>query len=137
MLKNLNPVLFETAIQVRISDLNYGAHLGIPSLSQILHNTRDMYMRSLGVSEINCFGTKIVHVSQTVTCHQETFFGDELNISIYFVEKTKARIKLKYEVTNIKTEKVISDAEETILFLSTRNNSLTKPPEELLRIVSA
>ena len=53
------------------------------------------------------------------------------------IEKIKAKIKLKYKVTNIKTEKVVSDSEETILFLNTKNNSLTKPPEELLRILGA
>ncbi len=45
--------LFSATLEVRISDINYGNHLGHDSLVSLLHEARVRFLRHLGYTELN------------------------------------------------------------------------------------
>lgn len=47
---------FSTDIRVRISDINYGMHVGHDSFLTITHEARVRFLKSLGATEGDVFG---------------------------------------------------------------------------------
>ena len=55
--------IFRTEIPIRITDINYGGHLGNDSLLSIIHEARVRFLKSLGYSESNVEGVGIIMIS--------------------------------------------------------------------------
>ena len=52
--------LTEVKVLVRISDINYGNHLGNDSLVSIIHEARILWLKSLNYTELNIEGTGLI-----------------------------------------------------------------------------
>ncbi len=46
--------IYKTEIPVRITDINYGGHLGNDSLLSIIHEARVRFLKHLEYSEVKC-----------------------------------------------------------------------------------
>ena len=51
---------FSTSITVRITDLNYGAHVGNDTVLSFIHEARFHYLQSLGYTELNLEGVGLI-----------------------------------------------------------------------------
>src|SRR5690242_6620487 len=69
---------FRTELEVRVSDLNYGNHLGNDSVLTLLHEARRRYFRSLGADEIGGDGVGFVVADFAVVYRSQAFYGDRL-----------------------------------------------------------
>ena len=47
---------FRTSLTVRVTDLNYGRHLGNDAVLGLLHEARVRFLRSLGYAELDVEG---------------------------------------------------------------------------------
>lgn len=112
--------LFQTCIPVRITDVNYGNHLGNDAMVSILHEARVQWLHSLSFSELNFHGISLILAGLAVEYKKEAFYGDVLDIIIFSGEKTQAGFELFYEIRcernghmlligNAKTEMVCFD----------------------------
>ncbi len=70
--------LFRTEIPVRITDINYGGHLGNDSLLSIIHEARLRFLNHLGYSESNVEEVGIIMIDSAIQYKSEGFYGDEL-----------------------------------------------------------
>ncbi len=96
-----------TTLNVRVSDLNYGAHLGHDALLSLVHHARVELFTDLGVTEIDLGDQKTgVVVSDLVVQYRgEAFVGDELLFETAAVEIGFASFRLVHRVTNETTSK--------------------------------
>ncbi len=69
-------------IPVRITDINYGGHVGNDSVLSIIHEARVQYLNSLGVSELNFGGPGLIMTDVTIEFKRESFYGDSLEVSV-------------------------------------------------------
>src|SRR5919107_5671612 len=73
-----------TEIPVRITDLNYGGHLGNDALLGILHEARVQFLRSLGLESdydpVSKLGLIMVDVA--IEYKGEAFHGDVLRLDM-------------------------------------------------------
>ena len=51
---------FSAKIPVRITDINYGGHVGNDTILSILHEARVQYLKHYGYTELNFGGTGII-----------------------------------------------------------------------------
>ena len=58
-IKPLDRYPFSINITVRITDLNYGGHLGNDSLLSLIHEARVAFLDSHGLSELDCGGVSL------------------------------------------------------------------------------
>ncbi len=56
---NENP-LFSTKIPIRITDINYGGHVGNDSILAILHEARMQFLHAFGYSELDAGGNSLI-----------------------------------------------------------------------------
>jgi acyl-CoA thioesterase FadM len=96
--------IFQTEIPVRITDLNYGGHLGNDSVLSICHEARVRFLNSLGFSELDVDGAGIIMIDAAVQYKKEVFYGDILTIKIAAADITKIGFDLIYLISSDKKE---------------------------------
>ncbi|MFD1470772.1 thioesterase family protein [Hymenobacter caeli] len=91
-----------TEIPVRITDLNYGGHVGNDALLGILHEARVHFLRSVGVPNDFDAATKLglIMVDVAVEYKGEAFHGDVLRIAMAGVDQNKYGFDVVYHVHN-------------------------------------
>ncbi len=73
---------FSIAIPVRITDLNYGGHVGNDALLSIIHEARMQYLGQYGYTEINFAGAGLIMADAGIEFKNEVFYGDTILISV-------------------------------------------------------
>ncbi|MBC7553185.1 MAG: acyl-CoA thioesterase [Taibaiella sp.] len=91
--------LITVSIPVRISDINYGGHVGNDSLLTIIHEARMMLLGSGGHTEMKAAGTSLIMADVMIAYKGEAFYNDILDIDIYAEEFTNASFSLLYKLT--------------------------------------
>jgi acyl-CoA thioester hydrolase len=89
---------FSTSLAVRITDLNYGAHVGNDTVLSFIHEARVLYLHSLGYSELNLEGAGLIMADAALVFKNEIYFGDELMISIRATEFSRVGFDLIYKM---------------------------------------
>ncbi|MBK9097561.1 MAG: thioesterase family protein [bacterium] len=108
--------IFETEIPIRITDINYGGHLGNDSLLSIVHEARVKFLNHLNYPESNIEGVGIIMIDAGIQYKSEGFYGDVLVIEIAVTEFTGIGCDFIYKITNKETKKEIANAKTGIVF---------------------
>ncbi|NCX95644.1 MAG: thioesterase [Chitinophagia bacterium] len=95
--------LFVTSVNVRISDINYGNHLGNDSLLSIVHEARVAWLVANGLSELNVGdNTGMIMADCMIAYKNEAFYGDVLTIALFATEITTYTYDLLYRITTLR-----------------------------------
>ena len=84
-------ILFTAEVQVRISDINYGGHVGNDSILTIMQDARLLFYRANGFKNEISFEGSIGQIiaDASVQYKVESFLGEQLLINVFVVEITK------------------------------------------------
>ena len=123
---------FTTEIPVRITDLNYGGHLGNDALLGLLHEARVHFLRSIGVPNDYDPVTKLglIMVDVAVEYKGEAFHGDMLRVQMAGNDQNKYGFDVVYHVHN-QAGKEIARAKTGMLCFDYNIRKLRLLPEEL------
>jgi acyl-CoA thioesterase FadM len=104
---------FKTKLNIRVSDLNYGGHLGYDKVLTLLHQARLELFEMWGVTELDLGDQKtgIVAADAGVNYLGEGFLNDEILIEIQPVDIGAISFRLAHRITGIKKDTVIALAE--------------------------
>lgn len=93
---------FETELPIRVSDLNYGGHVGNDRMLTLMQEARVMFYRSLGFKdEVNLDGSIGQIVADAVVVYKaESFLGDILTVAIYLDDLNRFGFDMLYLVRN-------------------------------------
>jgi acyl-CoA thioester hydrolase len=89
---------FSISFFVRITDLNYGGHVGNDKVLSFLHEARVQYLQSLGYSELNMEGVGMIMADASLVFKNEIYYGEELLISVQPVECGRVGFDLIYKI---------------------------------------
>jgi len=89
---------FSCTIPVRITDINYGGHLGNDTMLSIIHEARMQFLQSLGYTEMNFSGTGMIMADVAIEFKNELFYGDTIIASVTTGEITKMGFDLLYKL---------------------------------------
>ena len=124
---------YSTLIDVRITDINYGGHLGNDSILGIIHEARVRLLTDKGFSEIDINGVGIIMLDAVINFTSEGFYGDKLRIDVSVDEITTAGCDIYYRLTNVANEKVIVKAKTNIAFFDYDSKKIARTPEIFLK----
>ena len=105
---------FHCAIPIRITDINYGNHVGNDSMLSIIHEARLKYLQSLGYSEMNVAGVGLIMSDASIEFKAELFYGDNLQVAVTAGDFTRIGFSIFY-----KLEKIIADTKSLIAIAKT------------------
>lgn len=133
-----NPI-FSLQIPVRITDLNYGNHLGNDSLLSILHEARAAWLRSIDLTELNIGDCGLIMADVMIAYKNESYYGDILEISIFVAEINPKSFDLYYRVKAKRDEEctlLIAEAKTGMVCYDYQNSKICSMPPSFLNKVT-
>ncbi|WEK35413.1 MAG: thioesterase family protein [Candidatus Pseudobacter hemicellulosilyticus] len=92
---------FTTLIPIRITDLNYGSHVGNDTILSLLHEARAQYLQHYGYSELSMAGKGLIMSDVGIEYKKELFYGDQLQASVTAAEFSKMSFDVYYKLEKI------------------------------------
>lgn len=127
-------VVFTCEIPVRITDVNYGGHLGNDSLLSLLHEARVQLLRDFGFSEQNAGGKGIIMTDAVLVYKSEVFYGETLTIDVGVTDVLRHGLDFTYRVTS--NGKEVARAKTGIVFFDYEQRAIATMPEEFKKRLS-
>ena len=89
-------LLFRASLTVRISDINYGNHVGNDAFVSMIHEARMQWLMTKGFMELDIEGTGLIMSDLVVEFKQECFYGEHLQVDLIKGEVSKVSFELYY-----------------------------------------
>lgn len=90
---------FSTELNVRVSDINQGNHLGHDRLITMIHEARVQFFRALGYEELNVEGVGTLVADLAISYQNEAFYGDFLRFDVSVQDISRKSCQFIYRVT--------------------------------------
>ena len=129
--------IFKTEIPIRITDINYGGHLGNDALLSIVHEARVRFLNHLGYSESEVEGVGIIMIDSAIQYKAEGFYGDELIVEITANDFSAIGCDIVYLLTNKKSNKEIAIAKTGIVFFDYEKRKTFPVPLEFKKKIES
>lgn len=98
---------FTTQIPVRITDLNYGGHVGNDSVLSLIHEIRVQFFRHHGYEEFNMAGASLIMTDVAIEFRNELFYGDIIWASVAASDFSRVGFELYYKLEKKSGDKMI------------------------------
>jgi acyl-CoA thioester hydrolase len=102
--------VFSTTIVVRITDINYGGHLGNDAILSLLHEARMQFLQHFGYTEMDFAGASLIMTDVAIEFKGEAFYGEQLEIFVAACDISKIGFDVVYKVEKTISEKKITVA---------------------------
>lgn len=89
---------FSTNLQIRVTDLNYGGHVGNDTVLSILQEARQQFLQSRGYAELQVEGYGLIMADAMVEYKKEMNHLDQIKIEIVATDFDKMGFDLYYRV---------------------------------------
>lgn len=125
-------------IPVRITDINYGNHLGNDSLVSMVHEARVAWLTQNNYTELNIEGASLIQGDLVVEYVKESFYGDVLSIDISAADITRVSFDLNYHIhTNRNGQTItIARAKTGLVCYDYTLKKVMAVPEKLITLLS-
>jgi YbgC/YbaW family acyl-CoA thioester hydrolase len=130
-------ILASVSIPVRITDINYGNHVGNNSIVEIIHEARVQFLKQHGFTELNVAGTSLIMSELLVDFKNESFYDDVLEIKIFSGEITRVSFELFYEISVKRNQQkiIIAHAKTGMVCYNYEIKKVNALPEKLRLIL--
>ncbi|BDQ03171.1 thioesterase family protein [Ignavibacterium sp.] len=127
--------IFKTDIPLRISDINYGGHLGNDSVLSIFQEARIRFLNQFGYSETDIDGSSIIMTDAAIQYKSQGYYGDILSVELTVDDFHKVGCDFFYRATNKLNRNVIAIGKTGIAFFDYKKNKLTSVPEKFVQLI--
>ena len=90
---------FTTQLPVRITDINYGGHLGNDAVLSLMHEARMQFLKHHGYTEMNVGSASLIMSDVAIEFKAEAFYGDVLTAFVTASDFTRVGFDLYYRFT--------------------------------------
>jgi acyl-CoA thioesterase FadM len=99
---------FSTSIPVRITDINYGGHVGNDTILSLIHEARIQFLKTHNYTEVEFEGVGMIMSDVGIEFKNELFYGDVVIASVSAAGFNKVSFDIYY-----KLEKVLRPAQDS------------------------
>lgn len=127
--------MFRTEYKVKISDINYGNHMGNQIPLELFHQVRMEFLTKEGLSELNIGdGVGTIQRESWIKYNKEVFFGETLTLEIEDIIIERVSMIIKYNVLKENGENAV-EGTTTMLGYSYENKKVSKIPDSFKNLV--
>ena len=125
--------VFSTILPVRITDVNYGGHVGNDTILSLIHEARMQYLHHYGYTELNIAGAGLIMSDVGIEFKSELFYGDLVKASVAIAEMSKISFELYYKLEKEVNGKAIlvAAAKTGMVCFDYEKKKITAIPEEV------
>jgi acyl-CoA thioester hydrolase len=120
---------FIATIPVRITDLNYGGHVGNDTILSIIHEARAQFLKSFGYSEKEFGGVGLIMSDVVINFKNELFYGDVVSVGVAVKDVSRATFNTVYLLK--KGDVVVAEAQTGMVCFDFEKRKVVMFPEEL------
>ncbi len=124
---------FKTELTVRITDINYGGHLGNADVLALMHEARVRFLKSFGYSEINIEGFGSIMLDSVVIYKAQAFAGDILQIEVTAGDFSRLGCDIFYRITKKEGGAEVVLAKTGIAVFDYENQKRISPPAAFVK----
>ncbi|MCC5944492.1 MAG: thioesterase family protein [Bernardetiaceae bacterium] len=124
---------FQTEIAVRISDLNYGAHVGNDAILSMMHEARVQFLQAEGYkSELEVEGLGLIMADSAIQYRAEGFYGDIFCVEVTPADITTTGFDIIYRFSEKSKGKDIAYGKTGMVFFDYQNRKVARCPKAIL-----
>ena len=124
--------LFSVDLPVRITDINYGHHVGNDTIVALIHDARFRWLHQYGWTELDVDGVGLIMADVAVRFKAEAGFGDTIRVQLAVSESTVVGFGLVYLLTRVTDGAEIARATTGLVFFDYGKRSLARMPPGFL-----
>ncbi|MES2880971.1 MAG: thioesterase family protein [Bacteroidota bacterium] len=102
--------LFQTTIPVRITDVNYGGHVGNDAILSLIHEARMQFLQSHAYTELQIEHVGLIMSDVAIEFKTELFYGDAVTVDVTATEFSRVGFEIYYRLVSIKNTAVVAVA---------------------------
>lgn len=121
--------IFSTELPVRISDINYGGHLGNDAVLSMVHESRVRFLNRYHYTELDVEGFGIIMTDTAIVYKAEGFHADQIQIDVAIDDFNKYGCDIYYLLSNKKTAVEIAHAKTGIVFFDYDQRKVVSVPQ--------
>jgi len=124
--------LLSIQIPVRITDLNYGKHVGNDKILSIVHEARVQLLAALGnYQELDIGGCGLIMSDAVIAFRGEGFYGDLLQIELFVNDLSAYGFDILYRITTKRqdNEVLIAEVKTGMVCFDYKERKVTTIPE--------
>lgn len=118
--------IYQNTLRIRISDINYGNHLGHVELINLLHEVRMQFLQEYGLSEIDMKGAVLIMQHLNVTYLKQAFWNNELAIGMT-CKQQGVKMIFDYVIHNLTLHNKTAVAETHMVLIDQQKQKVIKP----------
>lgn len=99
---------FSTKIPIRITDLNYGGHVGNDTVLSLIHEARVQFLKSFGYEELNIESVSLIMGDAGIEFKAELFYGDVVTAFVTATNFSRVGFDLFYKL--VRNETIVATA---------------------------
>lgn len=123
---------FSTEIPIRITDVNYGGHLGNDALLALLHEARVQFLARYGLMELDIGGVGIIIADSVIIYQSEAFAAETLVIAVAVTDFNRYGCDFVYRVTEKRSGREVARAKTGIVFFDYQQRAIHNAPQPFL-----
>ena len=122
---------FSTEITVRITDLNYGGHVGNDSILSLVHEARMRYLHQFGYTEMNLEGVGLIMSDAAIEFKNESFYGDTIQVFVQTSNAGRAGFDIYYKLVKKDTASVIALVKTGMICYNYQTKKVVSIPDKV------
>lgn len=123
---------FSTELRVRITDVNYGGHMGNDALLGLLHEARVQFLAHYGLSELDICGVGIIMADSVIVYKSEAFPAETLVFAVAVTDFNRYGCDFVYRVTEKASGREVARAKTGIVFFDYQQRTIQNVPPTFL-----
>jgi acyl-CoA thioester hydrolase len=129
---------FSTTITIRVTDLNYGGHVGNDTFLSLIHEARQQFLISHGYKELEIAGIGLIMADVAIEFRKELNYGDNVKISVAAKDFDRLGFDLFYkmEIMNGEEITICGKAKTGMICFNYPEKKKVPVPEEVISRLS-
>lgn len=123
---------YSVSIPVRISDINYGGHVGNDAILSLIHEARMQFLKQLGYTEMEFAGVGLIMADAGIEFKNELFYGDTVIVYVACAGFSKVSFDIYYKLEKAAVEKniLIANAKTGMVCFDYKRKKIVHVPGE-------
>ena len=124
---------FHVSIPVRITDINYGGHVGNDTVLTLLHEARMKFLYHYDFSEMNFGGVGLIMRDVTIEFKKELFYGDSARVYVTVTNFSRVGFDVFYKMVKNEDEIQVAIAKTGMVCYDYNMKKIASVPVTILQ----
>jgi len=122
-------VFFSTEMPIRITDVNYGGHLGNDAVLSLVHEARLGALKDKGFSELDVGGVGLIMADAAVVYKSQAFHGETLLVEVAVADPGNVGFDFVYRLRDKTTGRDVAIVKTGMAFFDYTKKRIAKMPD--------